>query len=214
MTTAEGGMVCTSDSQMADRLRVSALHGMSRDAWKRFSDDGYRHYEVVTPGFKYNMTDIQAALGLCQLSRLRTWLKRREAIWAQYDAAFADLPCTRPAPPAPDTVHARHLYTLLLDIDALGKTRDQVMKELHERGIGTGVHYVSVHLHKYYRDRFGFTPEDYPVANWISQRTVSINMAPKLSDQDVERIIAAVREVVSAGVVGSTQVSGARSTTA
>jgi dTDP-4-amino-4,6-dideoxygalactose transaminase len=208
MTTAEGGMVCTSDQQMADRIKVSALHGLSRDAWKRFSDEGYRHYEVVYPGFKYNMTDIQAALGLCQLPRLQQWLTRREEIWSRYDAAFADLPCYPPAVAEPDTRHARHLYTLLLDTDGLGQTRDQVIGELHKKGIGTGVHYISLHLHKYYRERFGFRPEDYPEAEWISRRTLSLPLSPKLSDQEVARIIVAVRDVITTSISGTVQVPG------
>lgn len=200
ITTGEGGMICTSSAATADRLKMIALHGLSRDAWKRFSDDGYRHYQVVYPGFKYNMMDLQAAIGLCQLPRIDAWLRRREAIWARYDAAFADLPCITPAPPAPDTVHARHLYTLLVDVDQLGKSRDQVMAELHAKGIGTGVHYVAVHLHEYYRERFGFRPEDYPAAAWISERTLSLPMSPKLTDADVERIIGAVRESLTVRV--------------
>lgn len=202
MTTAEGGMVCTDNQELADAIKVSALHGMSRDAWKRFSDEGYRHYEVVYPGFKYNMTDIQAAIGLCQLPRLDTWLRKREALWVRYDAAFADLACATPLPPEPDTRHARHLYTILLDIDRLGKSRDEVMLELHRRGIGTGVHYLSLHLHRYYRERFGFNREDYPEAAWISERTLSLPCSPKLSHAEIARIIDAVRDVVLAMVPG------------
>ncbi len=193
MTTAEGGMVCTNNKEFADLIKIQALHGLSRDAWDRFSDNGYRHYEVVCPGFKYNMTDLQATIGLCQLPRLGKWLCRREEIWAQYDRAFSDLPCRTPLPPDPDTMHARHLYTLLLDIDQFDKQRDRVMLELHEAGVGTGVHYRSLHLHKYYRERFGFEPGDFPNASWISERTFSLPLSGKLTDDEVRRIIKAVR---------------------
>jgi dTDP-4-amino-4,6-dideoxygalactose transaminase len=203
MTTAEGGMVCTNDEETAHNIKVNALHGLSRDAWKRFSDQGYSHYEVVSPGFKYNMTDIQAALGLCQLPRLEGWLRRREDIWVRYDAAFADLPCWTPTPAEPGTLHARHLYTLLLDIDRLDKTRDQIMCELHQMGVGTGVHYQSLHLHKYYRERFGFRQEDYPEASWIGERTLSLPLSPKLTEAEVGRVIDGVRRVLPVGV-GST----------
>ncbi|MBN1491112.1 MAG: DegT/DnrJ/EryC1/StrS aminotransferase family protein [Phycisphaerae bacterium] len=197
MTTSEGGMICTDDAELAEQVKVYGLHGLSGDAWRRFSDGGYRHYEVVFPGFKNNMTDLAAAIGLCQLPRLVPWLTRRGEIWSQYDEAFADLPCWRPAPPEPGTVHARHLYTLLLDCAAAGLSRDQFMAELHQRGIGTGVHYRALHLHKYYRERFGYKPEDFPNAAWISERTVSLPLSAKLTPEDVDRIVTTVQSVLS-----------------
>ncbi|MEW4453370.1 DegT/DnrJ/EryC1/StrS aminotransferase family protein [Bremerella sp. JC817] len=197
MTTAEGGMIATNDEQLATTLKMHALHGLSRDAWRRFSDDGYQHYEVVYPGFKYNMTDLQAALGLCQLPKLEQWLRRREEIWQQYDEAFAELPCWVPSPAASETRHARHLYTLLLDIDQLGKSRDQVMQELHELGIGVGVHYRAVHLHQYYRERYGYEADQFPNANWISQRTISLPLSAKLTADQVDRIISAMTSTLS-----------------
>ncbi len=195
MSTIEGGMLCTDDQSIADKARGLALHGMSADAWARFSDRGYRHYEVTQPGFKYNMTDVQAALGLCQLPKLNAWLERRRQIWARYDELFADLPCQRPAPEEPDTVHARHLYTLLIDPPSAKINRDQVMAFLHERGVGTGVHYRSLHLHRYYREQFGYRAEDYLNAYWIGERTVSLPLSPSLTDREVERIGQAVRDV-------------------
>jgi dTDP-4-amino-4,6-dideoxygalactose transaminase len=198
ITTAEGGMVTTNDPDLADRIKVYGLHGMSADAWSRFSDDGYNHYEIVYPGFKYNMTDIQAALGLTQLSRIKGWLARRHEIWARYDEAFADLPIFTPMPAAPDTVHGRHLYTPMLDIENCELSRDQLLLAMHERGIGTGVHYRSLHLHKYYRETFGFSPDAFPNAKWISDRTFTIPLSAKLSDDDAGRIIAALRNVVGA----------------
>ncbi|WP_146430929.1 DegT/DnrJ/EryC1/StrS family aminotransferase [Blastopirellula retiformator] len=195
MTTAEGGMITTDDEQLAATLKMQALHGLSRDAWRRFSDDGYQHYEVTCPGYKYNMTDLQAAIGLCQLPRLEPWLLRREEIWRQYDEAFMKLPCHTPAPAADHVRHARHLYTLVIDTERLGKTRDQVIADLHLQGIGVGVHYRAVHLHQYYRARFGYLPDQFPNANWISERTVSLPLSAKLSSDSVSRIINAVAEI-------------------
>jgi len=196
MTTAEGGMITTNDGDIAKKIKSFGLHGMSSDAWKRFSDEGYKHYEVVYPGFKYNMTDIAASLGLCQLPRLDSWMKRREEIWDKYNAAFSDLPCWVPSEPDSENYHARHLYTLLVDIDSLNITRDQMIVELHKRGIGTGVHYRALHLHQYYRERFGYKPEDFPNANWISERTFSLPLAANLNEKDVNRIIKNVRELL------------------
>ncbi|HEX7052155.1 MAG TPA: DegT/DnrJ/EryC1/StrS family aminotransferase [Longimicrobiales bacterium] len=192
MTTGEGGMVTTNDPDLADRIKIYALHGMSRDAWRRFSDAGYRHYQVGVPGFKYNMTDLQAAIGIHQLPRLDAWLDRRNRIWQWYNEAFGELPVGLPAPDEPDVVHARHLYTLTIDRERCGIDRDEFMRRLYESRIGTGVHYVGAHLHAFYRERFGLRPEDFPNATWISERTVSIPLSPGLTDNDVEDVIAAV----------------------
>ncbi len=198
MTTGEGGMVTTNNPDFSDKIKVYALHGMSKDAWKRFSDESYKHYQVVAPGFKYNMMDIQAAIGIHQMDHLGGWLLRRNEIWQRYNEAFADLPVTLPAEDEPDTVHARHLYTLLIDEDETGISRDEFMIELHKRNIGTGVHYLGVHLHPYYRDRFGYKPSDFSNATWLSERTVSIPLSPKLKDSDVDYIIRTVRKIIVA----------------
>jgi dTDP-4-amino-4,6-dideoxygalactose transaminase len=195
MTTGEGGMVTTNDAALAEKIRVLGLHGLSADAWNRFSDAGYRHYDVVWPGFKYNLTDIAASLGLSQLPRLGGWLKRREELWHRYDQAFADLPLRTPAVPAPDTLHARHLYTILLDAKA-PLSRDAFMAEMHRRQIGTGVHYRALHVHPYYRDRWRFRPEQFPNALAIGQSTVSLPLMPKLTDEDAGRVIEAVRALL------------------
>ena len=196
VVTGEGGMVTTAVPESAARIKTLALHGLSADAWKRFSDEGYRHYEVSEPGFKYNMMDLQAALGIHQLARVEANLVRRREIWNRYDAAFRDLPVFLPPPEEPGTRHARHLYTLLLDVDRLSATRDAVQLALHKQNIGTGIHYRAIHLHAYYRDTFGYRPEDFPNANWISERTLSLPLSPKLSDQDVEDVVFAVRRTL------------------
>jgi dTDP-4-amino-4,6-dideoxygalactose transaminase len=195
--TGEGGMVATDNKDYADKIKIYALHGMSKDAWKRFSDDGYKHYQVVFPGFKYNMTDMQASLGIHQLKRIVRFDKKRQKIWHQYLAAFKNLPLELPAPFAPKTHHNKHLFTILIDKDKCGISRDQFMQLLHERGIGSGVHYNPVHLHKYYRERFGYKPGDFPNAEYIGERTVSLPLSAKLSKSDVRRIIRAVREIIN-----------------
>src|SRR5262249_9447630 len=143
LTTCEGGMVTTNNQEWADKIRVLGLHGMSKDAYKRFSDQGYKHYEVVAPGYKYNMTDLQAALGIHQLERLESSFVRRNAIWKQYQEAFRDLPVHPPAPSPPDLRHARHLYTLIVHEAECGKNRDDILNCLAQMKIGTGVHYTA-----------------------------------------------------------------------
>jgi dTDP-4-amino-4,6-dideoxygalactose transaminase len=195
MTTGEGGMVTTNDAALAEKIRVLGLHGLSADAWNRFSDAGYRHYDVVWPGFKYNLTDMAASLGLSQLPKLGGWLKRREELWQRYDQAFAGLPLRTPATPAPNTLHARHLYTILLDAQA-PLSRDAFLAEMHRRQIGTGVHYRALHVHPYYRDRWKFRPEQFPNALAIGQSTVSLPLMPKLTDEDAARVVEAVRALL------------------
>ena len=196
VVTGEGGMVTTADPSWAGRIKTLALHGLSADAWKRFHDEGFKHYEVTEPGFKYNMMDLQASLGLHQLRRVEANLCRRQQIWSRYDEAFADLPVFLPHPEEEATRHARHLYTLLLDIDRLRGGRDDVQLALHRQHIGTGIHYRALHLHRYYRESFGYAPGDLPDAEWILDRTLSLPLSPKLSDRDVEDVIFAVRRTL------------------
>lgn len=197
VTTAEGGMVTTNIHEYADKIKIYGLHGLSRDAWKRYSDEGFKHYQVVLPGYKYNMTDLQAALGLHQLPRVEQNLIRRNEIWAIYNQAFADLPIDLPTSDSPDARHARHLYTLMVDKARTGVSRDEFMDRLHVQNIGTGVHYLGVHLHPYYRETYGFRPEDFPNATWISERTVSLPLSPKLTSGDVEDVIESVRAALA-----------------
>lgn len=196
VVTGEGGMVTTDDPAWVARIKTLALHGLSADAWKRFSDHGFKHYDVVEPGFKYNMMDLQAALGLHQLARVEQNLVRRRQIWERYDNAFAGLPVFVPEPEERNTRHARHLYTLLLDIERLRVGRDDVQMALHRQRIGTGIHYRALHLHRYYQKAFGYKRGDYPEAEWISDRTLSLPLSPKLTDQDVEDVILATRKTV------------------
>jgi dTDP-4-amino-4,6-dideoxygalactose transaminase len=197
ITTGEGGMVLTRNDEQAARLKVLALHGMSKDAWKRFSDEGYKHYQVVELGFKYNMMDLQAAIGIHQLPRIERWLARRAQIWQMYDRAFASLPVERPAPEEANTRHALHLYTLLIDDGRAKLSRDQFLSAMTAQGIGVGVHYLSIPEHPYYQREFGWKPEQFPHAMQVGRRTVSLPISGGLSDEDVADVITAVKRVLA-----------------
>lgn len=197
--TGEGGMVLARDEADAARIKVLGLHGMSKDAWKRFGDEGFKHYQVVEAGFKYNMMDLQAALGLRQLSRVERYWQRRQQIWQRYDEAFAALPVVRPAVPAPDTRHGLHLYTLLIDEAACGLSRDRFLDAMTGQGIGVGVHYLSVTEHPYYERTLGWGPHTAPVATRIGRQTVSLPISARLSDGDVGDVITAVHRVLGRG---------------
>lgn len=192
IVTGEGGMVIARDESLIDRIRVMALHGMSADAWARFSDSGYKHYHVVELGFKYNMMDLQAALGIHQLPRVDRYWERRRAIWDQYMEAFAGLPIGLPAPVAPDTRHAFHLFTIRVDKERCGLSRDEALTALHKRNIGSGVHYLAIPEHPFYQQTFGWRPEDTPNATAYGRETLSLPLSPKLSDRDVADVIEAV----------------------
>jgi dTDP-4-amino-4,6-dideoxygalactose transaminase len=195
ITTIEGGAIVTQTAELAAEVERLALHGLSLGAWQRFSDSGFRHYEVVRPGFKFNMTDVQAALGLHQLPRLDGWIDRRAELWERYDELLAELPLALPPAPEEGTRHARHLYQVLVAPEA-PLTRDELLGALNERRIGAGVHYRGVHLHPYYRDRYGLAPADFPVASAISERTLSLPLAPNVSDSDQDDVVAALRELL------------------
>jgi len=197
IVTGEGGMVTTENPEWASRLRTLSLHGLNHDAWKRFSSDGCPDYEVLEPGFKYNMMDVQAALGLHQLARVESNYQRRDWIWQLYSEAFRDLPVF-PVFARTETKsrHALHLYTLILDLARLRHDRDFVRQALKEQGIGTGIHYKALHLHAYYRERFGFARGMFANAEWVSDRTLSLPLSPEMTEDDVARVIDAVRTVL------------------
>ena len=196
MTTGEGGMVTTDDEEWADRMRVWLLHGMSRDAWKRYAANGSWYYEVVLPGLKYNMTDLQAALGLRQLERLEEMLRRRAAIAARYTEAFRDLPELILPAHRPEVRHAWHLYPIRVRHERMTIGRNEFIEALRREGIATSVHFIPLHRHPYYRDRFGLRPADFPVADDAYQRLVSLPLYSRMSDRDVEDVIEAVRRVI------------------
>ena len=194
LTTGEGGML-TADPEFLERARIASLHGMSHDGWKRYAEGGHWFYEVLLPGFKYNMSYIQAAMGLAQLAKLERHQARRRAVVRAYQAAFAghdafELPVERP-----EVEHAWHLYVLRLQPGVLRIGRDRFIQELTQRKIGTSVHFIPLHLHPYYRDTYGYAPDAYPVARSNYERMLSLPLHPGLSEADVEDVVGAVLDI-------------------
>jgi dTDP-4-amino-4,6-dideoxygalactose transaminase len=193
IVTGEGGMVLAQRDEDIARIKVLGLHGMSKDAWKRFGDEGFKHYQVVECGFRYNMMDMQAALGIHQLKRVdRYWLKRAQ-VWQRYMQAFANLPIGLPAPVEAETRHAYHLYTILVDEQRTGVVRDEFLNRMTYNGIGVGVHYLSLPEHPYYQQPLGWKPEDYPNAMRIGRQIVSLPISAKLTERDTADVVAAVK---------------------
>ena len=196
VTTGEGGMLTTDRSDWAEAIRIRSLHGISKDAWKRYSAEGFQPYETLYPGYKYNMTDMQASLGIHQLAKVEENLRIRERHWCRYNEAFADIAELITPLDQKDIRHARHLYTILLRLEELTIDRNEFIVELKRRNIGSGIHFIAVHLHRYYREAFGFGRGDFPEAEWISDRTLSLPLSPKLTERDVEDVIEAVKDIV------------------
>ena len=194
ITTADGGMVITRDPQVFQRVKSLSLHGMTADAWTRFvgAPSGY---EVIDAGFKYNMTDLAAALGLPQLAAVEERWPKREQVWAQYNERLKDLPLLRPAPGDADSRHAYHLYTPLLVLEELGVTREKIIAALDAENIGVGIHYIPVHQQPYYRQRFGFADSDFPNAAFVGERTFSLPLSPAMSEQDVSDVVNALSRI-------------------
>jgi len=195
LTTAEGGML-TGDPDLIEQAHLWSLHGMSRDAYARYSAEGSWYYEVVLPGYKCNMTDIQAALGLQQLRKLAGFQARRRAIVQQYEAALAALPELQVPVERAEAEHAWHIYALRLNLERFTINRARFIEELKQRNIGTSVHFIPIHLQPYYRDKYGWRPEDFPIAYREYRRLISLPLYPRLCDQDVADVIEAVRDVV------------------
>ena len=197
ITTAEGGML-TGKSELIEEARLWSLHGMDRDAWKRYSSEGSWYYEVIRPGFKYNMPDVAAAIGIQQLRKLTRFQTRRKEIVSRYNEAFSQfeelqIPCKRA-----DVEHAWHLYVIRLNLERLKINRNQFIEELKARNIGTSVHFIPIHLHPYYRDKYDYKPDDFPIAYREYQRILSLPIYPKMTDQDVQDVIEAVVDVIMA----------------
>ena len=200
ITTGEGGMMTTQRADWAEEIATKSLHGLSRDAWKRYTAEGFQTYETVYPGSKYNLTDLAAALGLHQLARVEDSLATRERLARIYRLALSELDelILPDEDDEPTNRHARHLFVVLLNLEALRVTRDQFGALLKEERIGSGVHFTALHLHRYYAETFGFRRGDYPAAEWVGERTLSLPLSAGLTDSDLDDVIYAVRKLVRA----------------
>ncbi|MBI5621072.1 DegT/DnrJ/EryC1/StrS family aminotransferase [Candidatus Gottesmanbacteria bacterium] len=199
IATGEGGMVTTNNKKLAEFMRIMSLHGLSQDAYKRYSVRYYRHYEAVTPGFKYNLTDIASSIGIHQLARVeKNWIQRR-AHWDGYMRAFLDVPeLTLPAIEDGGIKHARHVFAILLNLEKLTISRDKFVDQLIKMNIGSGVHFNPVHLHVYYRKTYGYKKGMFPNAEYIGERTVSLPLGANLSQRDIHDVIMAVKWLIQA----------------
>jgi dTDP-4-amino-4,6-dideoxygalactose transaminase len=196
ITAGEGGMLTTNDAAFVDQVAVLRLHGISRDAWKRYQLAGYQHYEVLFPGYKYNMFDLQAALALPQLSHIDEWQRRRETYTDLYNQGFADIKGLLPLRIKPNRRSAYHLYVMMADSARLGLTRDELLHRIAAAGIGVGVHFRSLTVQKFYREKYGFQEGDFPVAERASEQVLSLPLFPAMHESDVERVIRTVRKVL------------------
>ncbi len=201
ITTGEGGMICTDDDALADRCRIMALHGISRDAWKRYTAEGSWYYEIVAPGYKYNLTDIASGIGLAQLAKAERMWQRRTEIAQRYTNALATFPELEMPSTRDDCQHAWHLYLLRLNLDQLSIDRAAFMDTLKEHNIGVSVHFIPLHLHPYYRETYGYQPEDFPVAYQQYQRAISLPIYSKMTDDDVQDVIAAVSDIIRQNLI-------------
>ncbi len=198
LTTGEGGMLTTDDPDLAQRLRILSLHGISKSAWTRYTPAGVHEWETLLPGFKYNMFDIQAALGLAQLSRLEEWWRIRRSHAERYRDALMDTPQLTLLGERSGIRHAHHLLVVLLRVERLGVNRRAIMESLKAEGIGTGVHFTSLHVHPYYRDTLSVLPGELPVAEWASPRVLSLPLYPRMTDGDVDRVVGTLQKVLAA----------------
>ncbi len=218
ITTGEGGMITTNNDEWAERMRIMSLHGISKDAWNRYSAEGSWYYEIIAPGYKYNLTDIAASLGIVQLRKADRLWQRRKEIAGMYNRAFRDIPGleipfnnhddsihrtddvgfknSEPVPQPEGTRHSWHLYVIRLNLEGLSIDRNRFIEELRVMGIGTSVHFIPLHIHPYYRDTYDYKPEDFPVANETYKRIISLPIYPKMTDGDVERVVEAVVSVI------------------
>jgi perosamine synthetase len=197
ITTGEGGMACTQEDRLEQRMRIMSLHGISRDAWKRFTAEGSWYYEIIAPGFKYNLTDVAAAIGLHQL-RKADRLHQRRTHWAEhYTRRLADVEELILPGVQPDRIHSWHLYVIRLRLDRLKIDRARFIEELKQRGIGTSVHWLPLHMHPYYREKYGYRPEDLPTAAQLYPEVVTLPLYPDLTEADVNYVCDAIREIIA-----------------
>ncbi len=197
ITTGEGGMACTENAEYADRMRIMSLHGISRDAWKRFTGEGTWYYEIIAPGYKYNLTDIASAIGIIQLRRADELLRKRTALAALYDQLLDGVDEVERPVARPDRIHAWHLYPIRLWLDKLAIDRAVFIEKLKEAGIVTSVHYQPLHLHPYYREKFGYRPEDLPAMTAAYPRIITLPLFPDMQPNEVEYVCGQVRDILA-----------------
>jgi perosamine synthetase len=196
ITTGEGGMATTENPDWANRMRMMSLHGISLDAWDRYTDKGSWYYEIIRPGYKYNLTDIAAAIGIEQLKKCNEFWEARRRIANRYHEAFAELPEIQVPACAPDVQHAWHLYIIQLNLEGLRINRQDFIKALKSQNIGTSVHFIPLHLHPFYRETFGYQPADFPRASAVFERIISLPIYPRMTETNIETVISAVRKIV------------------
>ena len=189
-------MITTEDDEYAERMGIMSLHGISKDAWKRYASEGSWYYEVLYPGYKYNLTDIAAAIGLEQLKKCDQFREARKRIATVYSYAFTDVPEIQTPMCRPHMEHAWHLYVIQLKLERLRIARREFIEALKKEGIGTSVHFIPLHLHPLYRDTFGYRSQDFPTASAAFERIISLPIYPKMTEINVEAVIAAVKKTV------------------
>ena len=196
ITTAEGGMITTKHGDLADKIRMLSLHGISKDAWKRYSSEGSWYYEITYSGYKYNMSDLQASIGIHQMKKLDQMQKRREEIADKYNRAFGQIPQITTPTVKKYTTHAWHLYPVQVNSELLSINRNEFIEALKAENIGTSVHFIPLHLHPYYKEKYGFKGDDFPNAESLYQNEISLPIYPKMEDKDVEDVISAVKKII------------------
>jgi len=197
ITTGEGGMATTDNPEWAERMRVMSLHGISKDAWKRYSGEGSWYYEILEPGFKYNMTDIAATLGILQLKKCDQFWKARKRIAEWYNQGFSDIPEIQKPVCRPEVQHSWHIYEIQVNLSQLRINRNDFIERLKKENIGTSVHFIPLHLHPYYRKTFGYQPVDFPVATSVYERIISLPIYPKMTSTDVQDVIDSLKKIIS-----------------
>jgi dTDP-4-amino-4,6-dideoxygalactose transaminase len=207
ITTGEGGMACTDSEEYADRMRIMSLHGISKDAWKRFTAEGSWYYEIVAPGYKYNMTDIAAAIGIHQLRRADELHQKRRKIAALYTRLLEEVEELILPRELPNRIHSWHLYAIRLRLDRLKIDRAQIIEQMKERGIGTSVHWMPLHMHPYYREKYGYKPEDFPVAARLYPELITLPLYPDMTEVEVAYVCDALKGVL----MGKSKVQGLKS---
>jgi len=196
ITTSEGGMATTENPEWAERMRIMSLHGISKDAWKRYTAEGSWYYEILLPGYKYNLTDVAAAIGIQQLRKCDQFWQQRQYYAGLYNKGFRDVPEITVPPVGEGLQHAWHLYVIQLDLERLRIGRREFIELLKQHHISTSVHFIPLHLHPYYRDNFGYRPQDFPNASTVFDRIVSLPIYPKMTEADVQGVIETVRTIV------------------